>query len=389
MSNEAYASISNRMMSLEDIIRQQEQTIGVVLQRLRDVEQYAAAEARNREQAQQQLYQLLGERGGSSAEATQQMQALLHNQNERLGALQADLQGQAAALRGVDEKYNAALRGVEQRIQADVGGAQQRAQTGETTTMEAMRGLQAQLQSVSNATQAVDARSRDDLLAVQQQLSAEVAAQRQRTDNLESAIRDALRDVHGSLTGDLRSADAQHRTDLDGAVQRVSQSLEALDERTRADMNQLHAVEQGDVNELGRRIEELERNLRETLQANTNVLAGEVAQVAQHSQNLDRRQAAAHQTLLEELAKHDGQLESVDLNWRHFAHRGGGRAADSAAAHANGVKRHHLDRHEGERCWRGSRAAAGRCRRPGAAAAAEGTGGSLHHCRRRADTQHG
>lgn len=316
MSNEAYASISNRMMSLEDIIRQQEQTIGVVLQRLRDVEQYAAAEARNREQAQQQFYQLLGERGGSSAEATQQMQALLHNQNERLGALQADLQGQAAALRGVDEKYNAALRGVEQRIQADVGGAQQRAQTGETTTMEAMRGLQAQLQSVSNATQAVDARSRDDLLAVQQQLSAEVAAQRQRTDNLESAIRDALRDVHGSLTGDLRSADAQHRTDLDGAVQRVSQSLEALDERTRADMNQLHAVEQGDVNELGRRIEELERNLRETLQANTNVLAGEVAQVAQHSQNLDRRQAAAHQTLLEELAKHDGQLESVDLNWR-------------------------------------------------------------------------
>ncbi|KPA79441.1 hypothetical protein ABB37_05279 [Leptomonas pyrrhocoris] len=316
MSNEAYTSISNRVVSLEDIIRQQEQTIGTVLQRLRDVEQYAASEARNRQQTQQQLYQLLGERGGSSAEAAQQMQAILQNQNERLSAVQADVQGQAAALRGLDDKYSAALHGLEQRMQSDVGGVQQRAQTGETASMEAMRNLQAQLQGVSNATQAVDARCRDDLLAVQQQLTVELAAQRQRADNLENAIRDALRDVHGSLMGELRSADTQHRTELDGAVQRVNKSLEALDQRTRADMNQLHSVEQGDVSELGRRIEDAERNQREMLQASTNGLASEVAQVAQHSQNLDRRQAAAHQTLLQELAKHDGQLESVDLNWR-------------------------------------------------------------------------
>jgi hypothetical protein len=316
MSNEAYTSISNRVLSLEDIIRQQEQTITLVLQRLRDVEQYAAAESRNREQAQQQVYQLLGERGGTSAEAAQQMQAILQSQNERLSALQADVQGQAAALRGVDDKYGAALRGMEQRMQADVGGVHQRAQTGETASLEAMRNLQAQLQGVSSAAQAIDTRSRDDLLAVQQQLGAELAAQRQRTDNLESAIRDALRDVHGSLTGDIRSGDAQHRSDLESAVQRVNQSLEALDQRTRADMDQLHSVEQGDVNELGRRIGELERSLREVLQASANGLASEVAQVAQHSQNLDHRQATAHQALLQELAKHDSQLESVDLNWR-------------------------------------------------------------------------
>ncbi|KPI89257.1 hypothetical protein ABL78_1590 [Leptomonas seymouri] len=316
MSNEAYTSISNRVMSLEDIIRQQEQTIGAVLHRLRDVEQYAASEARNREQAQQQLFQVLGERGGSSAEAAQRMQGILQSQNERLGALQADMQGQAAALRGLDEKYDVALRGLEQRMQSDIGGVHQRAQASEAASMEAVRNIQAQLQGVSNATQAVDTRSRDDLLAVQQQLSGELAAQRLRTDNLENAIRDALRDMHGSLTAEFRSADTQHRAELDGAIQRVNRSLEALDERTRADMNQLHTVEQGDMNELGRRIEDLERNLREMLQASANGLATEVAQVAQHSQNLDRRQAAAHQTLLQELAKHDGQLESVDLNWR-------------------------------------------------------------------------
>ncbi|CAC9493498.1 conserved hypothetical protein [Leishmania infantum JPCM5] len=316
MSGEGVHSLTQRLLSLEDIIRQQEQTISAVLQRLRDVEQHAAAESHNREQAQQQVYALLSDRGGATAEAVNQMQTLLRNHDDRLSALQAEVQGHGVALRGVSDKHDAAFRGMEQRLQADANGAHQRAQTGEAASAEAMRAIQAQLQSLANATQAIEARNHANLLALQQQMSAEIAAQRQRSDNLESAMRDALRDVHGSLSGDVQSAGAQQRGDLEGAVQRINQKLESLDQRTRLDMNQLHNTEQADVSDLRRRVGELEFSLSEMVQAATNGLAREVAQVAQHSQMLDKRQETAHQAILQELAKHDSQLETVDLNWR-------------------------------------------------------------------------
>ncbi|CAG9575051.1 conserved hypothetical protein [Leishmania major strain Friedlin] len=316
MSGEGVHSLTQRLLSLEDIIRQQEQTISAVLQRLRDVEQYAAAESHNREQAQQQVYALLSDRGGTTAETVSHMQALLQNHNDRLSALQAEVQGHGVALRGVNDKHDAAFRGMEQRLQADANSAHQRAQTGEAASAEAMRAIQAQLQSLANATQAIEARNHDNLLALQQQMSAEIAAQRQRSDNLESAMRDGLRDVHGSLSGDVQSAGAQQRGDLEGAVQRMNQQLESLDQRTRIDMNQLHNTEQADVGDLRRRMGELESSLCEMVQAATNGLAREVAQVVQHSQMLDKRQETAHQAILQELAKHDSHLETVDLNWR-------------------------------------------------------------------------
>ncbi|AIN98908.1 hypothetical protein LPMP_250430 [Leishmania panamensis] len=316
MSSEGVNSLAQRVLSLEDIIRQQEQTISAVLQRLRDVEQYAAAESRSREQAQQLLQAAFGNHNGSTAETLNRMQALLQSHNDRLSTLQAEVQGQGAALRGTNDKHDVAFREMEKRLQADLSGAHQRAQTGETASAEAMRALQAQLQSMANVTQAVETRNHDDLVALQQQISAELAMQRQRCDNLESAIRDALRDVHGSLSGDVRSAGAQQRSDLEAAVQRINQELEALSQRTRIDMNQLHSTEQTDVSDLRRRIGDLEYGVREAVQAATNGLAHEVAQVAQHSQMQDKRQETAHQAILQELAKHDTQLETVDLNWR-------------------------------------------------------------------------
>ncbi|SYZ66451.1 hypothetical_protein (plasmid) [Leishmania braziliensis MHOM/BR/75/M2904] len=316
MSSEGVNSLAQRVLSLEDIIRQQEQTISAVLQRLRDVEQYAAAESRSREQAQQQLQAAFGNHNGSTAETLNRMQALLQSHNDRLSTLQAEVQGQGAALRGTNDKHDVAFREMEKRLQADLSAAHQRAQTGETASAEAMRALQAQLQSMANVTQAVETRNHDDLVALQQQISAELAMQRQRCDNLESAIRDALRDVHGSLSGDVRSAGAQQRSDLEAAVQRINQELEALSQRTRIDMNQLHSTEQTDVSDLRRRIGDLEYGVREAVQAATNGLAHEVAQVAQHSQMQDKRQETAHQAILQELAKHDTQLETVDLNWR-------------------------------------------------------------------------
>nr|CAJ2474527.1 unnamed protein product [Leishmania braziliensis] len=316
MSSEGVNSLAQRVLSLEDIIRQQEQTISAVLQRLRDVEQYAAAESRSREQAQQQLQAAFGNHNGSTAETLNRMQALLQSHNDRLSTLQAEVQGQGAALRGTNDKHDVAFREMEKRLQADLSAAHQRAQTGETASAEAMRALQAELQSMANVTQAVETRNHDDLVALQQQISAELAMQRQRCDNLESAIRDALRDVHGSLSGDVRSAGAQQRSDLEAAVQRINQELEALSQRTRIDMNQLHSTEQTDVSDLRRRIGDLEYGVREAVQAATNGLAHEVAQVAQHSQMQDKRQETAHQAILQELAKHDTQLETVDLNWR-------------------------------------------------------------------------
>ncbi|CAJ1026293.1 hypothetical protein, conserved [Leishmania lindenbergi] len=316
MSSEGVNSLAQRVLSLEDIIRQQEQTISAVLQRLRDVEQYAAAESRSREQAQQQLQAAFGNHNGSTAETLNRMQALLQSHNDRLSTLQAEVQGQGAALRGTNDKHDVAFREMEKRLQAELSGAHQRAQTGETASAEAMRALQAQLQSMANVTQAVETRNHDDLVGLQQQISAELAMQRQRCDNLESAIRDALRDVHGSLSGDVRSAGAQQRSDLEAAVQRINQELEALSQRTRIDMNQLHSTEQTDVSDLRCRIGELEYGVREAVQAATNGLAHEVAQVAQHSQMQDKRQETAHQAILQELAKHDTQLETVDLNWR-------------------------------------------------------------------------
>lgn len=316
MGSEGVQSLTQRLVSLEDIIRQQEQTISAVLQRLRDVEQYAAAESRNREQAQQQLHALLSDRGGATADTVNHMQTLLQSHSDRLSALQAEVQGQGVALREVKDTNDAAFRGMEQRLQADANGAHQRAKVGEAASAEAMRAIQAQLQSMASATQAIETRNHDNLLALQQQLSAELAAQRQRSENLESAMRDALRDVHGSLSGDVQSAGAQQRGDLEGAVQRINQELESLDQRTRIDMNQLHHAEQTDVSDLRRRIGELESSLSEMVQAATNGLAREVAQVAQHSQMQDKRQETAHQAILQELAKHDSQLETVDLNWR-------------------------------------------------------------------------
>ncbi|KAG5503187.1 hypothetical protein GH5_04249 [Leishmania sp. Ghana 2012 LV757] len=316
MAIDSVASLTHRLLSLEDIIRQQEQTISAVLQRLRDVEQYAAAESRNREQAQQQLCAHLENRGGSTAEAVNRMQAILQSHTDHISALQADVQGQGAALRGVNDKHDAAFRGMEQRLQADVSGAHQRALSGETASAEAMRALQAQLQSMANAMQTIEARSHDDIVALQQQMSDEIAAQRQRSDSLESAMRDALRNVHGSLSEDVRSAGAQQRSDLEGAVQRINQGLEVLDQRTRVDMNQLHGAEQTDVGDLRRRISELESSVREVIQVATNGLASEMARVVQHSQMQDKRQATAHQAILQELAKHDSQIETVDLNWR-------------------------------------------------------------------------
>ncbi|KAG5477432.1 hypothetical protein CUR178_05135 [Leishmania enriettii] len=316
MAIDSVASLTHRLLSLEDIIRQQEQTISAVLQRLRNVEQYAAAESRNREQAQQQLCAHLENRGGSTAEAVNRMQEILQSHTDRLSALQAEVQGQGAALRGVDDKHDAAFRGMEQRLQADVSGAHQRALSGETASAEAMRALQGQLQSMANAMQTIEARSHDDIAALQQQMSAEIAAQRQRSDNLESAMRDALRNVHGSLSDDVRSAGAQQRSELEGAVQRINQGLEALDQRTRVDMNQLHGAEQSNVGDLRRRVGELESSVREVIQAATNGLASEMARVVQHSQMQEKRQATAHQAILQELAKHDSQIETVDLNWR-------------------------------------------------------------------------
>ncbi|KAG5476906.1 hypothetical protein LSCM1_05238 [Leishmania martiniquensis] len=316
MTSDGVVSLAQRMLSLEDIIRQQELTIGAVLQRLRDVEQYAAAESRSREQTQQHLYALLEERGGSTSEVVHRIQAAVESHSERLSALQAEVQGQGAALRDVNDKHDAALRGMEQRLQAEVSGAHHRALTGETASAEAIRTLQAQLQSMASAAQAIETRSHDDFLALQQQMNAEIAALRQRSDNLESAMRDALRDVHGSLSDDVRRAAAQQRGDMDGAVERIKQELAALDQRMRIDMNQLHSAEQTDISDLRRRIGDLESSLRASIQSAANGLANEMARVVQHTQVQDKRQATAHQAILQELAKHDSQIETVDLNWR-------------------------------------------------------------------------
>ncbi|KAG5502771.1 hypothetical protein JKF63_04538 [Porcisia hertigi] len=316
MGTDVMNSMTQRLLSLEDIIRRQEQMITIVLQRLRDVEQYAAAESRNRQELQQQLYAAINERGSATTETMNRMQVALQNHNDRLSTLQADVQGQSAALSGANDKHDAVFRGIEQRFKDDFNGVLQRAQSSEAASAEAIRVIHAQLQSVANATQAVETRSREDIVAVQQQMGAELAAQRQRSENLESSIRDALRDVHGSLSGELRSAGVQQRAELESALQHVNQRLEALDQRTRVDMNQLHGTEQKDVGDLRHSISELDTKLREVIQGATNGLAHELAQVVQHSHGQDKRQETAHQAILQELAKHDNQLETVDLNWR-------------------------------------------------------------------------
>lgn len=41
-----------------------------------------------------------------------------------------------------------------------------------------------------------------------------------------------------------------------------------------------------------------------------------MAQLSQFGQTIDHRQRTAHQTLVQELVKHDQQMEGIDMSWR-------------------------------------------------------------------------
>lgn len=315
MSSEVVNSLTGRIASLEDIIRGQQGTLTVLLSRLRDIEQYVGAESRSREQTQQQLNQLLGDRGGA-AQLADKLSLVIQNQNERISALQAETQGAKAGLQGIEQKYDAVFRGQQQQLQGDVAACYERIKAGETSTADALRTLQGGLQGVSSAVQQVDSNGCDAMSALQQQGAAELGTVRQRVDGLEASMRAALQEVHSSLSGGIAGATARMEGQLRQAVSGQNATMQSLDERVRGELISLAQKEQADVDALRQRTDEAAAALQASLQSAHAALSAEVAAVAQHSQGVEGRQLASHQMLLQELAKHDSNLETVDNMWR-------------------------------------------------------------------------
>ncbi|CAD2217169.1 hypothetical protein AGDE_12535 [Angomonas deanei] len=162
MSADVINNLHNRCASLEDIIRQQEQTLSAVLGRLRDVEQRFGSEQHAKENTQQQINALLNDRSATAAQIDHLNNAL-GNQSDRLSNVEAGHQGIQSAVQGVDQKYDAVSRGLENRLQGDIQAVQQRLQASEQATGEAIRSVQGGVQGNTNAIQTVDTNTRASL----------------------------------------------------------------------------------------------------------------------------------------------------------------------------------------------------------------------------------
>lgn len=312
---DALVSMSNRMSSLEDIIRQQEQVISATLQRMKELEGVVGAQSRLLEQAQQHISVLSDDRNTSS-DTGEKLQAYVQRQSDQINALQAYVQEQMATVHGLDTKYDAVTRGIEQKVQSDVAGFVQRVNGLEVSTTEAIRALQGTLQQQMASIQTADGRSREEIQQMQKDLQAYLTTMRQQEHQLENTMREALRDVHTNVSNEIREYVAQLQGALKDAVVERNDALASLNQRITDEIAGINYNGTAEISNLRSRVDDVEGSLREGLRTAYAGLAAELANVAQHSQGVDNRQKLSHQSILQELSKHDAQMETIDVNWR-------------------------------------------------------------------------
>lgn len=314
-SMDAVVSVASRMNSLEDIIRQQEQVLSMALQRMREVESVVGTQSRLLEQVQQHIA-AMSSQNNSRGDNDEKLQMYVQRQSDQLNALQAHIQEQMATVQGLDAKYDAVTRGMEQKIQSDVMGCMQRMGGLESSTTEAIRSLQGTLNQQMGAIQNTDGKARDEIHQIQGEVQATLAGMRQQEHQLENTMREALRDVHGKLSHEMQEYVSQLQLALRDAITERNEAIASLNQRISQEVASISNTGSGEISIIRQRLEDIDASAREGLRTAYTGLAAELASVAQHSQGVDNRQKLAHQSILQELSKHDAQMETIDVNWR-------------------------------------------------------------------------
>lgn len=312
---EALMSMSNRMASLEDIIRQQEQVLSAALQRMREMEGVVGTQSRLLEQAHQQIAVLSQERN-TNVDNSEKMQSYVQRQNEQINALQAYVQEQMATVQGLDSKYDAVTRGLEQRVMSDVSGFIQRINGLEVANGEAIRALREGLNQQMSSISSTDGRAREEYLRLQREVQSYLDSMRQQEQQLENTMREALRGVHNNLSNEMKDYVTQMQGALREAIEERNMAINTISQRVSEEVANLNLTGSTEVGAVKARIEEVEGSLREGLRTAYEGLASELANLSQYSQGVDNRQKLAHQSIIQELAKHDSQMETIDVNWR-------------------------------------------------------------------------
>ncbi|CCW63442.1 unnamed protein product [Phytomonas sp. EM1] len=315
MATEVIQSLSSRFVSLEDIIQSQESILTSLLQRLAGVEKFVGNEVRQREQGQQQLNGLLNEQSNGITALSAKTSTLLQSQSDRISTLQADGQGFRAALEGLDKRFDASLHGLDQKLQISVDAVYTRIRSVEDSNTEAMRTLNAAMQNQAQALQAVDTYARESTQVMQQQVKADLIRAEQRTSALETSMREALREVHGSLTRDLENTRSHLEHTIETVTHQQNASMKLLDDRVQERIVQCVQQMNHSLQELSERMTASYVSLQASLQSSHEALKADIASTMQFSQGVDNQQKTCHQMVLQELSNHKAQMEEIDRNW--------------------------------------------------------------------------
>ncbi|EKF32068.1 hypothetical protein MOQ_004088 [Trypanosoma cruzi marinkellei] len=303
---EAYQSLSNRVASMEDLLRRSESTMAIVLQRLKVLEEHASAsEARNR-----------GEHAGRYEELSSRINVGMENQNSQAVFLKDAIRRQTSSLQVLEERLQDTSKTLEQKMNGDISGCYQRMQTSENSFAAALRNLESLLQSQSSAMNSLEQKLRADMNSMQQHTNGEIMGIRQRVDTVESALSSSLKELHKSMSSDIRALSENFVAKIQNSVQSMDAALLGVNHKVNADMRSLHESLGNDISVVRQSVSAAEGNMRDALRALHGTLANDITTMASRQQEYETAHRAEYQRILAELAAKRERIETIDANWR-------------------------------------------------------------------------
>ncbi|KEG07457.1 putative 60S ribosomal protein L7a [Trypanosoma grayi] len=303
---DAYQSLSNRVASMEDLLRRSESALAMALQRIKTMEEYiSASEARQR-----------GEGAVRSDAMASRLERVAETNNSKMESLQEVVQRQANAAQVADERLQAALKVMEQRFSSDIAGCYQRMQASEASLMGAVRNVEGVVQSQSSTLKSLEQIMRGDMHSMQQKFSGELGDVRQHADALDRECRNALVELHRSISGDVKSLSDNLLGRLQSSAQTTNAALAGLEQKISTDMRSLQEYVAREISADRQKMNAQEGSTRDALQALHGTLAGDIANLSSRFQAWETSEQVAHQQLLSELSSQRQQMETVDSNWR-------------------------------------------------------------------------
>ncbi|RNF21663.1 putative 60S ribosomal protein L7a [Trypanosoma cruzi] len=303
---EAYQSLSNRVASMEDLLRRSESTMVMVLQRLKVLEEHASAsEARNR-----------GEQAARYEELSSRMNTAMENQNSQIVFLKDAIMRQSSSLQVLEERLQGTSKALEQKTNNDISGCYQRMQTSENSFTAALRNLESLLHSQSSAMNSLEQNLRVDIHSMQQHTNGEIMGIRQRVEMVESALNSSLKELHKSVSSDIRALSENFVAKIQNSVQSMDAALLGVDQKVRADMRSLHESLGNDISLVRQNVSAVEVSMRDALRALHGTLANDITKMSSLQQEFETAHRAEYQRLLAELAAKREQMETIDANWR-------------------------------------------------------------------------